>query len=204
MNGIMSTVETKIWKEWQAEGFPELLRGDLVSVVRPWSWRYPWKSSLAWAIRKVSQRFTGQPAEIVHSMIYVGGGKVWSQGLSFNLVSLKQYQDCILIFQRNLKWGAPTRNKLSAEACVFKGQGYGYRDLLAFALAAFLGYRDPVPVLLDKCCWVCSEAVVELIRRIKSSFLGNSHSLVTPQEVHDWAEESSDWLCVLEVKLCRP
>lgn len=182
----------KSFSTWAAEGFPELLRGMTVSVERPWSWRHPFMSALAWAITRASTLILGYRAFVEHKMIYLGKGKCLSQGPEFDIVPLTDYEGCILYFRFNPAWTQEQRNALVADAACHRGEKYGYGDFLAFLAQAIRSPKALVCSLSDH-RWVCSEAVCALVRSIEPDY-GKPHeiSLILPQQLDRW-EEARGW-----------
>ncbi len=190
--------------EYAAAGYPDLWRGMVITVERPWSWMHPMTSALAWGIRRESTRISGHPARASHAMLYVGGGRCASQGRHYEIIPLADYRGCTLRFWDWLADNEFTRhlwrderNALGAEAVVHVGQDYGVMDVVAQQMRAATGNPAWLDVLADPLRWDCSEAVCHLVRDwISRGFGGPGSCDKTPQELEDWMMTAPGWRCV--------
>lgn len=179
--------------DYAARGWPDLVRGMVVTVERPWSWRRPLLSLLAWRIRRWSGLIAGRPARASHAMLYLGAGRCASQDARYDVVRLEAYRGCVLRF-----WAWPgdggQRNALVAEAVVHVGEAYGWRDIVAQLLRAATGNPAWLQALADR-RWICSEAVCALLRTVLPGYLGGRSCDCTPQELEDWML-AQGWPCL--------
>lgn len=190
-------------KNWAADGYPELRRGMVVTVYRPWSaWlKRPWNLHalvlcvLAWRIRSYSARLLGEPATEHHAMIYAGGGWCWSQDGEYRLVHLKSYRGCQMTFGINPAWTSHRRNKLVADCAPHKGSKYAVRDIIALAVFALTGNEALLIKLADRLRWICSEAVCVLVRGIQPDYCGDGDCLKVPHYLLIWMKaQGFNWL----------
>jgi hypothetical protein len=171
-----------------ADGWPNLKRGMVITVHRPWSWRSPLWSLMAWRIREHSSRLTGRPANEHHAMIYAGNGKCWSQDSEFDLVKMSDYPGCRLTFF-SPPFSLDECNDLIGECAPHKGRKYGYSDLLGYLAWSITGSEKMLEWLSDKRDWHCSEAVCRLMRKVMpGAFSPGSCEKKHPQALYDWMQ----------------
>ena len=181
-------------KQMARARWPELRRGMVVTVYRPWSWRRPWVSALAWGIRRAQNRILKSGTRAHHAMIYIGGGWCASQSLCFELSPLSAYRGCVMRFF-DPPLPPALRDHLVAESVVHKGRPYGFRDIAAFYAYSITGRRAWLEALGDFLRWVCSEAVCCLLRLVLPAFAGPGDCTQMPAELELWMEEQN-WPCV--------
>lgn len=186
MNELNIPVRTISVDEYVRAGCPDLRRGMIVTVYRPWSWRRPLVSWLADQIRKFESDILGHTATESHVMIYIGRGKFASQDCKFGVADLRDYKGCTLTFWDAPDWPQPPRNNLVAEAMVHVGDSYGYWDVAAQAMRAITGNDVWLQALADS-AWICSEAVCTLARRCcDPNYGGEGDCNKVPQRLADW------------------
>lgn len=184
---------------YAAQRYPDLRRAMIVTVHRPFGLRAPLESILAARIRHHStviirlERPEAPEASEHHAMLYAGGGWCWSQGREWGLVHLREYRGCVLTFWSRLQGpemlrGEGNREHLLAECAPHNGAPYGYRDIAAIWAWAVTGRQDWLGALGDRAHWICSESVVELIRRhYYHAYGGDRPALeMIPQRLANW------------------
>jgi hypothetical protein len=181
-------------RAYAAARYPDLTRGMIVSVHRPWRLLSPLDSVLAWRIRArqtdiVRAQFPeAPPATEHHAMLYAGGGWCWSQDAEFRLVHLRDYRGCTLTFWDRPGWDKSTRNNLVAECAPHNGRRYGYRDIGAIYAWAVTGREGWLERVGDSEHWICSEAVCELVRAWVEAYYATPGTCLEhfPQRLANW------------------
>ena len=166
-----------------------LKRGMIATVHRPFSWRSPLWSLLAWRIRRHSGRILGHQATEHHAMIYAGSGEFWSQDQTFGLAPMKNYAGCrITFFDPPLT--VDERERLLTACGAHEGAEYGYRDILGYWAWSITGSSKLASWISDQADWHCSEAACRLVRGIAPGAFGQTDcSQQTPQALYDWMLE---------------
>lgn len=177
-----------------AAGYPGLRRAMLVTTYRPWSWRDPLDSWLAWRIRRYQDAALNLPegsATENHAMLYVGGGRCASQGPEMGIIHLKDYRRCRVAFWDWPDWLKVTqaqRDKLVAESAVHAGEEYAYSDIAAIWMWAVTGCESWLEQWGDPTRFICSERICDLARRhLWPGFAGESTCLrAVPHWLAGW------------------
>lgn len=169
-------------------GYPDLLRGMIVSVRRGWDLWGPkdaLASLLSWRIRHYQSLILDDETTESHTMIYAGGGWCWSQGITFGQSHLSDYKNCRLTFF-DRPWTQPERNALSASCPPHKGKIYGFADIAGYFARAVTKQDAWQRIIKDDKNWICSEAVCALVRAILPGFGGPGAALKMPEELYRW------------------
>ena len=159
--------------EYAAARYPDLRRGMIITVERPWQLSKPGLSLLAWRIRARQADVLGLAPERVrvsHAMLYAGMGRCWSQDTEFGISSLASYRGCTLHFWDNPAWSRndALRHRLMSDCGPHAGEKYAYGDIAGLWAWAISGHEYWLERLGDRAHWYCSEAVVNLVRQVEA------------------------------------
>ncbi len=191
--------------DYASQHYPDLRRGMVVTVERPWQTGRPLLSLLSWRIRARQAEIMDLESErvlISHAMLYAGMGRCWSQGPEFGIEHLDVYSGCTLHFWDNPAWGLDDslRHHLMSDCGPHVGQDYAYRDIAGLWAWAATGNERWLERLGDGAHWYCSEAVCVLMRgveaRVGREFMpGQPAERVLPQVLHNHLL-AQGWPCV--------
>jgi hypothetical protein len=171
--------------QYMDAGLPDLKRGMVATVHRPFSWRRPLISWLAWRIRDHSAVISGKPATEHHAMIYAGAGRCWSQDQEYDLVPFSNYQGCRISFF-DPPIDLDKRNQIMGLCGIRRGDEYGYRDILGYLLWSLLGKKSAFDSVDDPDKEHCSQAVCQDMRLALPSYGGDGDCNKTPQQLYEY------------------
>lgn len=191
--------------EYAAARYPDLRRGMIITVERPWQFAKPGLSLLAWRIRARQADLLGLASEQVrvsHAMLYAGMGRCWSQDSEFGISNLEAYQGCTLYFWDNPAWRVndALRHRLMSDCGPHAGNKYAYADIAGLWTWAVTGSESWLERLGDRAHWYCSEAVTTLMRQVEQlagrDFLpGIEANRAVPQLLHNQLADQG-WPCL--------